>query len=348
MKSRLALILVVYLLGFTCDNDEAQLMQSADDARPAEASGSDPAARPAATVAPAPDGTAVYEDLLALAHLADFYDSSGIFIDFGTAARLKYTNGNWNSGWHDETRDGGATVSTFGKTARIYLPAPAKQPMQLRLRAKPYATGALIVYVNGKTAGEARVSKSDGFREIVIPISEAHVRAGENAIMLRSTRTAPVKGKSRSLAMDWLRFEPSGAEAAATRAVGVGSASAGGVERRAIVLPPKSRIDWFVELPDDATLVFGAGAASEDGGAVSLHVSRDRTNDTTKRIALGARWSDQQVSLRSQARAIVRLRFENEGTGEVAISDVRVVRRAGNVASIDQPARNVAVLLIDT
>jgi arylsulfatase A-like enzyme len=348
MKSRLALILVVYLLGFTCDNDEAQLMQSADDARPQETSRSDPAARPAASVAPAPDGTAIYEDLLALAHIADFYDSAGLFIDFGTAARLKYTNGNWNSGWQGEAREGGATVSTFGKTARIYLPAASKQPMQLRMRAKPYATGALIAYVNGKTTGEARVSKSDGFREIVIPISETHVRAGENSIMLRSTRTAPVKGKSRSLAMDWLRFEPSGAEAAAPQEVSVGRASAGGVERRAIVLPPKSRIDWFVEVPDDATLVFGAGAASEDAGAVSLQVSRDRANDTTKRIALGSRWSDQQIPMRSHARAMVRLRFENEGSSAAAISDLRIVRRAGEVAAIDQPARNVVVLLVDT
>ena len=52
-----------------------------------------------------------------------------------------------------ESREGDARVSTFGKTARLYLPAASKRPMQLRFRAKPYATGALIVYVNGKTVG---------------------------------------------------------------------------------------------------------------------------------------------------------------------------------------------------
>ncbi len=348
MKSRLALVLVVYLLGFTCDNDEAQVMRAAENAGLQEEAGSDPAARAAPPVAPAPDATATYEDLLALAHLADFYDPAGLFIDFGTAVRLKYSNGNWNSGWQGESREGGATVSSFAKTARLYLPAATKQPMQLRLRAKPYATGALIAYVNGKTAGEARVSKSDGFREIVIPISEAQIRAGENSIMLRATKTAPVRGKSRSLAMDWLRFERSGAEPARPQPVSVGRAAAGGVERRAIVLPPESTLDWFVEVPDDATLVFGAGAVSGSDGAVVLRISRDRVGDVTKRIELGSSWNDRQVSLKGQARAMVRLRFHNDGASAAALSDVRIVRRSGPVAAIDEPARNVVVLLIDT
>ena len=51
-------------------------------------------------------------------HLADIYDPAGLFIDFGTSARLKYTLGNWNSGWQAERREGGATVSTFAKSAR--------------------------------------------------------------------------------------------------------------------------------------------------------------------------------------------------------------------------------------
>ena len=140
------------------------------------------------------------------------YDPAGLFIDFGTAARLKYTIGNWNSGWQGESREGDASVSTFGKTARLYLPLASKQPMQLRFRAKPYATGALIVYVNGKTVGEARFAQGDGFREFGIPISAADLRAGENSIMLRATKTAQVRGKARSLVMDWLLFEPGSAE----------------------------------------------------------------------------------------------------------------------------------------
>jgi arylsulfatase A-like enzyme len=343
MKSRLALVLVLCLQGFTCDKNgadpDAPLEQAAGEAPEEAPAKSRVATAPAPAVAPAPDGTAVHEDLLALLHLADVYDPAGLFIDFGTAARLKYTLGNWNSGWQGESREGDLRVSTFGKTARLYLPAASKQPMQLRLRAKPYATGALIVYVNGKTAGEARV----------IPISEADIRPGENSIMLRATKTAQVRGKARSFAVDWLRFEPSSADsAAAPRRVGVEQASAGGVDRRAIVLAPGARIDWFVEVPDQGTLVFGSGLTSEGAGALGLSVDSDGSTGSAQRIELGSAWADRQVSLSQRAGQIARVRFRNEGATDVALSDVRIARRVDEVVTIDEPARNVIVLLIDT
>jgi hypothetical protein len=343
MKSRLVLVLVVCLQGFTC-NDGGEVPDAPLEQAAGEAPQQAPARRrarvtPAPPVAPAPGGTATYEDLLALLHLADVYDPAGLFIDFGTAARLKYTIGNWNSGWQGESREGGASVSTFGKTARLYLPAASKQPMQIRMRAKPYTTGALIVYVNGKTAGEARISRGDGFREIVIPISKADVRAGENAIMLRATKTAQVRGKARSLAMDWLLFEPSSAPGTATpRPVAVEQASVGGVGRRAIVLAPSAEVDWFVEVPEDGTLVFGSGLGSFSApasalrvrapwrcrsaatsppvrprGALALQISSDESAGSTKRMDARAAWDDEQVSLKELAGEIVRVRFRNDG-----------------------------------
>jgi arylsulfatase A-like enzyme len=353
MKSRLALVLVFCVLGFTCDEARtepgAPLEQAAGDAPEAASKKSAAALAPAPAMAPAPEGTATYEDLLALLHLADVYDPAGLFIDFGTAARLKYTLGNWNSGWQGEGREGNTRVSTFGKTARLYLPAASKRPMQLRFRAKPYATGALIVYVNGKTAGEARVSREDGFQEIVIPISEADIRPGENAIMLRATKTSQVRGKARSFAMDWLRFQPSSVEGAATpRRIEVEQVSAGGVDRAAIQLAPGSQIDWFVEVPDDGMLVFGAGLDQDGNGALGVQISSDGSDGSSQRIDIGSGWSDQQVSLSQLAGALARVRFRNEGTVDLAVSDVRIVRRVGEVTTIEEPARNVVVLLIDT
>ena len=56
------------------------------------------------------------------------------------------------------------------------------------------ANTAVIAYVNGKTVGEARLNRADGFREVTISIPAAALRVGENAIMLRSTKTAPTTG----------------------------------------------------------------------------------------------------------------------------------------------------------
>jgi arylsulfatase A-like enzyme len=353
MKSRWALVLILCLQGFTCNDGGAEpgasIEQTGGEA-PEEAQAPGRArVSPAPAVAPAPDGTAAYEDLLALLHLADVYDPAGLFIDFGTAARLKYTIGNWNSGWQGESREGDASVSTFGKTARLYLPAASKQPMRLRFRAKPYATGALIVYVNGKTVGEARFAQGDGFREFGIPISAADLRAGENSIMLRATKTAQVRGKARSLAMDWLLFEPASAESTAPpRRVAVEQISVGGVARRAIALAPGAHVDWFVEVPEDGALVFGSGLSSGGAGVLALQIDSDRSAGSTQPLDAGPSWDDHQVSLKDLAGKIARLRFRNEAATELALSDVRVVRRSGAVVTIDEPARNVIVLLVDT
>jgi arylsulfatase A-like enzyme len=343
MKSRLVLGFVLCLQGFTCSEEGEEPAPERVEA-PARAPAS-----PAPAVAAAPDGTSTYEDLLALLHLADVYDPAGLFIDFGTAARLKYTLGNWNSGWQGESREGDAHVSTFGKTARLYLPAESKQAMQLRFRARPYATGALIVYVNGQTVGEARVSRGDGFREFVIPIAEGDIRSGENSIMLRATKTAQVRGKSRSFAMDWLLFEPASAEAGnAPRRVAVEQVTVGGVARPAIVIAPGAQVDWFVEVPEAGTLVFGSGLGSAGPGVLALQIDSDRSAGSTMRIDIRGSWNDQQISLKRPAGEIVRVRFRNEGSTDVALSDVRVVRPVGDVVTIDEPARNVVVLLVDT
>jgi choline-sulfatase len=353
MKSHLLLGLVFCLQGFTCDDTEAepeapQEVAGGESHREAQAP-AEAVVQAAPAVAPAPDGTATYEDLLALVHLADVYDASGLFIDFGTVARLKYTLGNWNSGWVGEAREGDARVSTFGKTARRYLPAASKQPMRLRFRAKPYASGALIVYVNDKTVGEARVSQADGFREIEIPISEANVRPGENSIMLRATNTTQVGGKALSFAMDWLRFEPSTVQgAAAPRGVAVEQASVAGVGRRAIVLGSGAQVDWFVEVPEDATLVFGSGLESQGDGTLVLEIDTDGSTSVTKSIRLADHWTDQRVSLSEVVGEMTRLRFRNDGANDLALSDLRVVRRVGEVLAIEKQARNVIVLLVDT
>jgi arylsulfatase A-like enzyme len=359
MRSRLALVFIVCLLGVTCEEEpeshpsahakpgEPAPVLESGQATPVEADGEQEELEAARSTAAArvPAGAAVYQDLLALLHLADVYDPAGLYIDFGTAARLKYTIGNWNSGWLGESREGGASVSTFGKTARLYLPVEAKEPMQLRLRAKPYATGALIVYVNGKTVGEARLSKTDGFRELVIPIKEDALRVGENAIMLRSTRSAPVKGKSRSLAVDWLVLEPKASEGQAlVEPEGVAVESVHG--RQAVVLRPGARVDWFVEAPDDGFLVFGA-ASVEGSASLAWELATDASR-ASDRLTAGSSWTNREISLKAVAGQMTRVRFSNEGVSNLALSGIRVLRRAGEAVEIKEPAKNVVVVLIDT
>ena len=159
--------------------------------------------------------------------------------------------------------------------------------------------------------------------------------------MLRATKTAQVRGKARSFAMDWLLFEPSPAEATtAPRRIAVEQASVGGVDRRAIVVAPGAQVDWFVEVPEDGTLVFGSGLGSRVPAR-----SRCRSTATGPPGRLGA--STPEVMERSTGLfeaasldKIVRVRFRNEASTDLALSDVRVARRVGGRSSrsTSQPA----------
>ncbi len=290
-----------------------------------------------------------YMDLSQLLHLADVYDGSGLLIDLGTPARLKYTLGNWNSGWQGDLRENGASVSTMGKRARIYLPVDEVRPMQLRIRAKAYASGPLIVYVNGKTMPEATASAGKGFVELIVPVSAASLRPGENSIQLRAVKTRQVKGQARSFAVDWIRFEPADVELATPEPKGLASVDIGGSSRDALTLSAGAKVDWFVEVPRGASLTFATGSA--DGGNAVLEVVAQtdaKRAGQRERIGVTADWANRRVGLGGLTGQVARVRFLNQGPGEVALADVRVVRPPRDIATIEQPARNVVVVLIDT
>jgi arylsulfatase A-like enzyme len=79
-----------------------------------------------------------------------------------------------------------------------------------------------------------------------------------------------------------------------------------------------------------------------------VQIRTDGTDGSTERMELRSSWSDRTVSLSPHAGEIVRLRFRNEGAADLALSDVRIVRRAAEPIAMDEPARNVIVLLVDT
>lgn len=342
MKSPLAVVFLLVYLAVACEKTAEQ-----PDADAAGATGLSPAA------SPTPANTTTHVDLLAMLHLADVYDPAGLFIDFGAASRFKYTNGNWQSGWVDDRREGGTSVSTFGSKATVYLPFASAEQTQLRIRLKAYASGPLSVRVNGKQHATTEVSAEKGFEEIVLQIPSGSTREGENELELSATGTASVDGKRLSLAVDWMRLEPSPSDdsvatpPAAPKPIQVGQLSVKEVQRDSVRLAPGAKLDWFVEVPKGAFLQFGAGSPSGSGGALAVDVKSDRKH-TGKRIDVDERWDEHEIALGDLASEVARLRFRNEGSKELALSGLRVERKADEVAAPAAPARNVVLLLIDT
>jgi len=326
------------------DKDEAVAARGEHDA--SQRSAEEPSLLGDASAAAVGERTTAV-DLLALFHLADVHGPEGLFIDFGTAARAKYTNGNWNSGWQSDLVEGGVPVSTFAKTGRLYIPVEAVHPMQLRVRVKAYAAGPLITYLNGKTLEEHRVAPGDGFVELVIPLPEKHLKRGENAVLFRATRTRQTRGKPRSFAFDWARLEPGGAEGLPSPArVAPAKVSVDGDTRLAVQLPPGAHVDWFAEVTPAASLSFAAAAAPE--GSLRVSIASDRNHSARRDFSLGASWSDRDLALQGLTGEVVLARFTNTGESVVALGRARISSPKSDDRPIEQRARNVIVLLIDT
>jgi arylsulfatase A-like enzyme len=182
-------------------------------------------------------------------------------------------------------------------------------------------------------------------------VREDVLRVGENAVMIRSTRTASVKGKPRSLAIDWLVFEPQDSSRATPTGVSKNQVEAGET-RDAITLPPGATVDWFIEVPHDGKLTFGT-AAQSGTGSLSVEVAADRAmrgaeSPKPRRAESSDTWRDETLSLSGVGGQLARVRFRNDGSTAVSVSDVRVLRPAQQPVTTDTPARNVVVLLIDT
>ena len=299
----------------------------------------------AAPRAPAPRGTASYLNLLALSHLADVGDPAGLFVDFGTPARMKYTFGNWNSGWGADVTADGATATLFGKTGRLQV---TDHPRVVTVRAKSLGATKLTVYVDGKAIRTFDTKPSDGYQELSVTVPEAG--RSPHDIRLRANRLGSFKGKRASFAVDWIRVGLS-ADPSPSRldsAPMVQPIAISDVTRDAVVIPAGATLRWYGEIPADGTLVFGAAMASGASGKLSLSVASDaKSGAITVEESVRAVWSDQQISLAPVAGQIAELSF-SATSGPVALSDVRIVRRQPKVKPIQKRARNVIVLLIDT
>src|SRR5690606_26317369 len=88
------------------------------------------------------------QDLLEISHLADVHHG-GLFIDFGTPARHKYTVGSWNSGWGADGADGDLTFTYASDNGRLFFPLGEPREITLRAEIKPVASHRLQVFVNG-------------------------------------------------------------------------------------------------------------------------------------------------------------------------------------------------------
>jgi arylsulfatase A-like enzyme len=311
----------------------------------------DPAAQSSnvsAAYADAIRNTRVHLDLLEHAHLADV-DANGLFIDFGTPARMKYTMGTWRNDWGIDRADGDNTFTRLGEAASMWFHVDRPRALTIRMRIRKVASPNAVVYLNGETL--RTVDFRDGIQTYDVPVTAEQLRAGENQLRLRGTETREIEGKPVSLELDWIHVARGDAPATlptyARRGGDVRAAE--GQPRRAWSVDPGTTLSYYVEIPASAKLAFGVGAR---GNGARASVSVTPFDGEARELwsgELSGGYRDEAVALDDLAGKVVRLDFRTEGTAEeIGWSAPQILVPMPDRERVPGRAKNVVVLTIDT
>jgi arylsulfatase A-like enzyme len=297
-------------------------------------------------------------EMLDVAHLADI-DHEGLYMDFGSPARAKYTMGAWRSGWGADGVDGDETYTYASETGRVYFTLTGEPgPLTVRLRMRAVGSRRLQVFVNNQTLPEGiELAEAAEFRDYDVSVPASMVRRGENMLLLRFGGTTQVDGHNVSVAMSTIRVI-SGTPAASDHFVGpdydtlVARMELDGTTRRALAVRAPTTVSYYVDVPEHAHFVFGVGGEGTSGSATA-HVSATPEGGTASEIWTGpiaSLWNDQSIDLASFAGQVVRLDLRVEGTweGRIGWAVPAIMVDPPQVATAGDPVRNVVVILIDT
>lgn len=296
-------------------------------------------------------------DLLQLAHLADV-DHHGLYIDFGTPARRKYTLGNWKASFIGDRTAGTTTFTNVGSKGRVYFNVDAPGPMTLRFRIKSLVARSVLLFWNGNRALPSIRLDAPGsdFKDYDVQVPAEFVSAGENSLLIRAGVDSETQAQ---IAIDSLRI-------IAGETVDAGDSFSppvyrelttemrvGNVQRRALAVRAPTTLSWYVDVPRGAKLGFGVGAEGAAGSATAKVFVTPEGGERTQLFSRGisANWQDALVPLDRFAGQVVRVELVADGgssPGRIGWSTPAVLVPTPSNTAASQPARNVIVLLIDT
>ena len=299
--------------------------------------------------------SAIHADLFERAHLADVHHR-GLYIDLGTPQQDKYTVGDWESGWLSRGTDGSTTFSHVGRRARIFFQVDEPGAMAARLRLKPIGTGALTPYINGEPVQSTFFDTGSGFVDVDFHLPSAHVKKGENQLLLAFGGVEPVGSEEVSVAIASLRIAP-GLHLDEDGFVPPswdqmhGRISIDEERRSALTVRGPSTLTWYLEVPEQQPeLSFGVAHDGTDAPEVRVRVTVTGGQSSTVFLQpIETTWTDHRVDLAPFAGRVVRLDLDvpNETDGRIAWSRPRVLFAKPEPESTEL-AKNVVVVLIDT
>ena len=309
-------------------------------------------------------GTTRVVDLMGSLHLADI-DHHGEFVDFGTAARYKYTLGGWMSGWDNDTAINGVAFTWATKSpSRMYFSLPEATDLSFEFRVKKGGVESFSVYLNDKPLQRVSMKGGDWENHTVTATAE-QAKAGENYFKLVFQDTDKTVGGSKaSFAVDYLRIVPKGVDtpekfdpphlANLKQTFAISDK-----ERDALILTAPTTVSYHVDIPSGAAFCAAISAVEADDAQKDRNLSfklravpadGGEPKDLYSGKFSNPGWKEEMIELAGVEGKLARIDLIVDGDpgARLAVGDPAIRLRPPKVEAPSGKPKNVVVLLIDT
>jgi arylsulfatase A-like enzyme len=275
---------------------------------------------------------------------------------------LKYVDGGWKTSWLvSELDEGKPSGLVNGLSAIFFVPldtdgdgaggtALADSTLSLTMRALA-PKQRVSIFVNEKPVSTIEVDGATKRYDVAVPA--ALLKAGDNRVRLTFKAAANLPGGKRSAAaVKLVAFGPAalGAPKADPAIAAVADVTAGGVRRRAVVPGgASSRVSYYVQLPEAATLALGYSAQAP-GASVLVRVAVDGQRARTLHEGPAkVGWTDVALPFGAVSNQAARIDLVARN-GAVAWAEPRVVVRAPALPAPPKLARfdHFYIWMVDT
>lgn len=303
-----------------------------------------------------------YISLVDIVHMADIY-SQGLFIDFGTPARFKYTLGQWMSGWGEDRKENGISFTeVVNSPARVFFHMDNPSPLKIKIKLFSKTADKLSLMVNDEFTGSIKLEKNV-WKEYEFDVAQQHVKTGENQLKLVT------KGEgSPKLLVDYLQIIPSENNPKDSFQPYLdaikGSIDIAGEKLNILTFYTPISLSYYINLPEDGTLLgFSYGVIKEDESKttnnkvnIKVIVTDGETNQQeeiySQTITEQDGWKDSLVSFEKYNNKIIRIALkaesDKEGAKIVLVEPAIYYSKKKVTLPPQKKARNVIIIMIDT
>lgn len=309
-------------------------------------------------------GTLKALDLIEHVHMADVYHH-GEFVDFGTAARFKYTLGGWMSGWGNDTvMNGVAFTWATESPSRFYFCLDKAKPLAFEFRVKKGGIDVFSAYLNDKPLQRVTIKGND-WDVHRIEATQEQTKANENYFKLiykKSDRM--VDGIPAAFAVDYMRiipqemnmpkeFTPPHVDSLKQKF------KVKDRERDALMLSSNTTLAYYAQIPSNSSLCLAGAFVPEHGQEkvkeikLKIRVTSadgDPPGDLFDGVYRTADWKENMVDLSSVAGKLARIELIISGPekARLALGDPAIRVKPTKVEIPGKKVKNVIILLIDT